>query len=149
MLTSVDKEISIMAGLDHPSLIKLYEVIHDIENPDEDRLCLVIDYAEFGEIMQWDPKKLRFRPFDKKKIVFQELDLKRFFRDIVLGVDYYFSRGVVHRDLKPQNILVNSDMRAQIADFGCGEVFLNGDDTLTATAGTYTFLSPECCDPEC
>lgn len=51
ILTGVDKEISIMAGLDHPSLIKLYEVIHDIENPDEDRLCLVIDYAEHGEIM--------------------------------------------------------------------------------------------------
>lgn len=54
MLTGVDKEISIMAGLDHECLIKLYEVIHDIDNIDEDRLCLVIDYAEFGEIMQWD-----------------------------------------------------------------------------------------------
>lgn len=57
-------------------------------------------------------------------------------------------KRVIHRDIKPQNIMMDENGIAKIGDFGSAERFKGNDDSLHTTIGTYQFFSPECCDPE-
>ena len=60
-----------------------------------------------------------------------------YFRDIVAGLAYLHSEGVIHRDIKPQNILLTADGIAKIADFGAAVFMDEGDgDSKVAYAGT-------------
>ena len=52
----------------------------------------------------------------------------------------------MHRDIKPQNILITKDNKAKLADFGVSQLFENGNDKVSKTEGTYHFMAPECCD---
>lgn len=54
--------------------------------------------------------------------------------------------GVLHRDIKPQNIMLDENGIAKLGDFGSAERFQNENDYLQTTIGTYQFFSPECCD---
>ena len=58
-----------------------------------------------------------------------------YFRDIVAGLAYLHSEGVIHRDIKPQNILLTADGIAKIADFGAA-VFMDEGEGKVAYAGT-------------
>lgn len=135
-----------MQKLDHKNLIRLHEVIND---KDTDKFILVLDYAKYGELMIWDETK----PLDDEnaktcipgKDIFTELEVQRIAKDIIKGIDYMHKNHIVHRDIKPQNIMLDSFGRAKIGDFGWAEMFLD-DDTLADTQGTYLFLSPECWD---
>lgn len=60
-LQLVYKEIEVMNKLDHQNIVNLSEVIDD---PEIDRLYLIIDYAQFGQLMDWDETKITFSPFD-------------------------------------------------------------------------------------
>lgn len=52
---------------------------------------------------------------------------------------------IIHRDIKPQNILFDEENRPKLADFGQSELF-EKEDKLTSTEGTYWFMSPEMLD---
>ena len=76
-------------------------------------------------------------------------EVRRIMREVADALDYAHSRGVVHRDIKPDNILIDSQSgRAMVTDFGIARAATEGDTRLTATGtaiGTPAYMSPEQC----
>lgn len=64
-------------------------------------------------------------------------------RDIARGLEHLQRNSVVHFDLKPQNILVDANLNAKIADFGSARVRQNSDLARSIGAGTFGYLAPE------
>lgn len=66
---------------------------------------------------------------------------------IMLGIEYLHHNDIVHRDIKPDNILLTDDRKVcKIVDFGVSQMFTKpGDDTLNKSAGSPAFMSPELC----
>ena len=98
------REISLLKELNHINIVKLYEVLHSVK-----KLTLVFEYVEQ----------------DLKKVIDSAngkgLDIKltkSFLYQLLRGVDHIHKYKVLHRDLKPQNLLINKDNILKIADFG-------------------------------
>ena len=94
------KEIEIMSmmGDGDGCVIRLHEVI-DCEK--DDKLILVLDFAQFGEIMSWNEDTETFETCLENKKFFKEEDIQRIMRDLVIGLDYLHTNNMVHRDIKP------------------------------------------------
>jgi [calcium/calmodulin-dependent protein kinase] kinase len=116
------REIKIMAKLGNHSgsIIKLHEII---DSEADDKLILIIDYAQNGEIMEWDQDEQKFKTCLEGGKSFNNLDIKRIMRDCVLGLDFLHGMGVVHRDIKPLNIMLDEYGKAKLADFGSSVIF--------------------------
>ncbi|CAF0740912.1 unnamed protein product [Brachionus calyciflorus] len=128
-LQRVYKEIAILKKLDHPNVVKLIEVLDD---PNQDYLCLVFELVEKGNVIEI--------PCDNP---LSEEDAWKYFRDLVLGVEYLHYQKIIHRDIKPSNLLLGDDDHIKIADFGVSNEF-DGDDALISNSlGTPAFLPPE------
>ncbi len=69
--------------------------------------------------------------------------IKSYMRQLCEGVQYCHSHGVMHRDLKPQNILVNKEGGLKIADFGLGRAFCPPIRALTHEVVTLWYRAPE------
>ena len=72
---------------------------------------------------------------------------RAYFIQILLGVEYLHSNDIVHRHIKPDNILLSDHGKTcKIVDFGVSEMFVKpGDDTMEKSAGSPAFMSPELC----
>lgn len=122
------REISLLKGLSHPNVVELKEVLYTI-----DCLYLVFEYV------QYDLKKylrsLKTPPSEStvKKMVYQ----------IIQAIDYCHSHRVMHRDLKPQNILVDEEGNIKLADFGLARAFGIPIKTLTHEVVTLWYRAPE------
>ncbi|KAF3022598.1 hypothetical protein E8E14_013641 [Neopestalotiopsis sp. 37M] len=131
----IREEISVMKKLDHPSLVSLIEVLDD---PGEDSLWIVLELCEKGMIM-----KVRL---DKDTVPYSMERCRLWFRDLVLGVEYLHMHGILHRDIKPDNLLLTQDDCLKIVDFGSSELYEGSDFVKTAkSAGSPAFLPPELC----
>ena len=106
----VRREIAIMKRLAHENVMNMHDVIDD---PNKNKLYMVMDYCPRGAIMETE--KMPCEPIRMP-------DLRRWFTDTVIGLDYLHFQGVVHNDLKPDNILIAGDGRAVISDFGVSRV---------------------------
>ncbi|KAJ2411107.1 hypothetical protein J3F80_000072 [Coemansia sp. RSA 2526] len=105
-MEKVKREIAILKKCRHPNVVRLREVIDDAHAR---RIYLVIEYMDAGEIAWRDSAHLPVMAADTARSVF---------RDLVLGVEYLHYVGILHRDLKPQNLLSNSAGTVKISDFG-------------------------------
>ncbi|KAJ1994100.1 hypothetical protein GGI25_000863 [Coemansia spiralis] len=105
-MEKVKREIAILKKCRHPNVVRLREVIDDAHAR---RIYLVIEYMDCGEILWRDSNKLPVMTHDEARSVF---------RDLVLGVEYLHYVGILHRDLKPQNLLRNKAGTVKISDFG-------------------------------
>eukprot|EP00898_Chlorokybus_atmophyticus_P007882 jgi/Chlat1/8095/Chrsp75S07591 len=151
-LQDVMREVTIMKRLDHPNIVKLYEVIDD---PHEDRLymadsmlLLVLEYVSGGCVLK-DVSGLTGQGGTGREISsLSEPLARKYMRDVVRGLDYVHSRGVVHGDLKPENLLLSEDGCVKIGDFGVSQLFIDGDDRCLRSPGTPMYTAPECCTGE-
>ncbi|OQR87508.1 ser/thr kinase [Achlya hypogyna] len=139
-LDKAEREIDILSTLYHRNVVLLFEVIND---PRSDKIYLVLELMEKGPCMLWSADIKAFRSPLSGGILDEEL-ARRHILDIIQGVGYLHARGICHRDIKPDNILLNADGRCHLSDFGCAQVLAPGE-LVTDTAGTFEFLAPECC----
>lgn len=127
---NIEREVAILKKLDHPNVVRLFEVLDD---PQEDDLILVFEYIQKGPVID----KL---PMDD---IFTEDVGREYFIDLVLGLEYLHSQHVIHRDIKPQNLLLDDSNRIKIADFGVSEQIEKIESNISRWAGTPAFVAPE------
>jgi len=124
---SVLDEVALLSRVEHPNIIYLHEVI---DTPESRKTYLVMELASKGSLQRLLP--------------LPETQAKLYFAQIVLGVEYLHEVvQVVHRDLKPDNILIDSHDTVKISDFGSAQALQKPDDTFSNTPGTPVFQSPE------
>ena len=131
----IKEEIAIMKKLNHTNLVSLIEVLDD---PNEDSLYMVLEMCQKGVVMKVGIGE-RADPYDSESC-------RCWFRDLILGIEYLHAQGVVHRDIKPDNLLLTADDVLKIVDFGVSEMFEKDSAMKTAkSAGSPAFLPPELC----
>ena len=129
------REIRTAARLQHPHILSVYDSGAASEDGAE-RLWFTMPYVE-GETLR---DRLRREP----QLPVEEA--LRIAREVADGLDYAHRHGVIHRDVKPENILL-SESHAMVADFGVSRAMaVNGDERLTESGvaiGTPAYMSPE------
>ncbi len=124
-----EREGRVMAGLSHPNVVALYDVVEQ-----EGKLCLVMELVEGAPLSHW----MGERRHEGRKLM--EILAKA-----SEGVAAAHEKGIVHRDLKPANILVTGEGEPKVSDFGLAHVG-GGGTRLTVSGmamGTPAYMSPE------
>ncbi|EFY90774.1 CMKK2 protein [Metarhizium acridum CQMa 102] len=131
----IREEIAIMKKLNHPNLVQLIEVLDD---PEEDSLYMVMEMCKKGVIMTVG--------LDENAVPYNDESCRHWFRDLLLGIEYLHAQGVVHRDIKPDNLLLSDDEVLKIVDFGVSEMFDKPENMrISKSAGSPAFMPPELC----
>ncbi|CAH0546175.1 unnamed protein product [Brassicogethes aeneus] len=126
-LQKLFREVRIMKMLDHPNIVKLFQVIET-----EKTLYLVMEYASGGEVFDYLVLHGRMK----------EKEARAKFRQIVSAVQYCHQKRIIHRDLKAENLLLDSEMNIKIADFGFSNEFTPGSK-LDTFCGSPPYAAPE------
>ncbi|XP_076369165.1 MAP/microtubule affinity-regulating kinase 3-like isoform X2 [Tachypleus tridentatus] len=126
-LQKLYREVKIMKMLDHPNIVKLYQVIET-----EKTLYLVMEYASGGEVFDYLVAHGRMK----------EKEARVKFRQIVSAVQYCHQKRIIHRDLKAENLLLDAEMNIKIADFGFSNEFSPGQK-LDTFCGSPPYAAPE------
>ena len=122
------REIDSMTILRHENIVQLHDFFSD-----ENNFYLVIDYCPNGELSDFIAKNGKIN----------ENTAALLFQQIASAISYCHSYGVAHRDLKPQNILIQKFPFVKIADFGlCG--YVRENDLMKTFCGSPAFAAPEC-----
>nr|UUZ30954.1 drought tolerant protein [Medicago sativa] len=127
---NIEREISILRRLHHPNIIDLFEVLAS-----KSKIYFVVEFAEAGELYEEVAKKEKLT----------EDHARRYFRQLISAVKHCHSRGVFHRDLKLDNLLLDENDNLKVTDFGLSAVKnqIRPDGLLHTVCGTPSYVAPE------
>ena len=125
----VRQEVGIHARLNHPSIVKLISYFED-----NTYVYLVLELCHNGELARY----LR-----NTKLAFSEQEARVIFEQVVSGVKYLHSHAIMHRDLTLANLMITTDMKVKIGDFGLATKIQSPSERHVTMCGTPNFISPE------
>lgn len=125
----IHREINSLKMLNHPNIVNLVEVMKSGKY-----IGIVLEYASGGELFNY----ILQNKFLKENVA------KKIFAQLVSGVDYMHSKGLIHRDLKLENLLLDKHKNVIISDFG----FVNSynkdkSDLMKTSCGSPCYAAPE------
>ncbi|KAF2720427.1 Pkinase-domain-containing protein [Polychaeton citri CBS 116435] len=128
------REISLMKELKHENIVSLYDVIHT-----ENKLMLVFEY------MDKDLKKYMdsYTSPSGQRGALDAVTIKSFMWQLLRGIAFCHENRVLHRDLKPQNLLINSAGQLKLADFGLARAFGIPVNTFSNEVVTLWYRAPD------
>ncbi|KAI8488964.1 Serine/threonine-protein kinase plk4 [Branchiostoma belcheri] len=129
MVTRVRNEVEIHCQLKHPAVLELYTCFED-----SNYVYLVLEMCHNGELGSF---------LKKQGKVLTEEEARNFMRQIIEGLLYLHSHGIVHRDMTLSNLLLTRTMDVKIADFGLATRLKVPNEKHFTMCGTPNFISPE------
>ncbi|BGP43647.1 hypothetical protein JCM10449v2_007692 [Rhodotorula kratochvilovae] len=133
-LSLLTREIHHHRRLRHPHVLALYELVAT-----ESSIYLVTELCSGGELFDYLVESCSAPPGQGGLAL---AETRRIFGQLVLGVAYLHGEGVVHRDLKLENVLLDENVNVKIADMGFGREFEKGR-WLETKVGTLGYTAPE------
>ncbi|XP_062204136.1 CBL-interacting protein kinase 4-like [Phragmites australis] len=126
------REVTVMRRLRHLNVLRLHEVLAT-----RARIYLVTELAPGGDLLS------RLAALPRRRL--PEHAARRVFVQLVAALSYCHARGVAHRDVKPQNVLLDGDGNIKVSDFGISALpdSLLEDGRLHTACGTPAYAAPE------
>lgn len=123
------REIDVVRGLNHRNIIKYYRSIETTH-----RIYIVMEYARNGSLLD----------MIRRENYFSELKAKHVYHQLIDALEYIHSRGIVHRDIKCENILFDDNDVLKIIDFGFASCYKENRRALSETyCGSRAYCCPE------
>lgn len=129
MVQRVINEVEIQCRLKHPSVLELYNYFED-----SNYVYLVLEMCHNGEMSRY---------LKERKNPFTEEEARHFMHQIVKGMLYLHTHGIMHRDLTLTNLLLTTSMNIKIADFGLATQLKLPSEKHFTMCGTPNYISPE------
>lgn len=120
------KEINILQSVSHPNIIKLYDYKFD-----SNKLFLITEYCNGGNLSDWIKKEK------------SSTEILNIIKQILEALNYLQENKIMHRDIKPQNILIQEPLIVKICDFGFSQTFKESVNMFRTVCGTPLYMSPE------
>jgi serine/threonine protein kinase len=123
------RDAKAVANLSHPNIVNVHDVVEE-----GGAAFIVMEYIEGDSLSAY----LRNQPVPEPAFSIQVL------RQMASGLDYAHGKGVIHRDIKPGNVMLGPSGIAKIVDFGIARISDAATSTPTGfTVGTAAYMSPE------
>ncbi|XP_048867087.1 ribosomal protein S6 kinase alpha-3-like isoform X1 [Brienomyrus brachyistius] len=122
-------ERDILVEVNHPFIVKLHYAFQT-----EGKLYLILDFLRGGDLFT----RL------SKEVMFTEEDVKFYLAELALALDHLHSLGIIYRDLKPENVLLDEDGHIKLtADFGLSKESIDHENKAYSFCGTVEYMAPE------
>ena len=125
---NIKREFEIMRKLNHENIVKIHDVIIDKRL---NNIYFIMDYYEYGDLSHFLNKKPLKEKFSRK-----------YMKQLSNGLQYLLDNNILHRDLKPQNILLSKNYDIKITDFGFA-TYYNKDSIINTLCGSPMYMAPE------
>jgi serine/threonine protein kinase len=123
------RECTLMKQMDHPFICKLYQVLET-----QTHVFLIQEFVENGTLLSYVNRHMRL----------PELQARRYFSQLLSALEYlHTDRMVAHRDIKAENVLLDTNFNIRLIDFGLSHAFSANQPTLHTACGSPAYASPE------